>query len=147
MKLKNLHDLLDGQIKDNDNLHRIAISNLADLEKRLIRWWSKKYNTPPKKLDDYTTEELLIEMLEDHYEKNPTTIEEFNASLIKDDWNGKIKDEDQMKEYWKKRSKVDLKKYQTDKKEATDEEIAKALEDIGKSFSVKKDDKEFEDEF
>jgi len=116
---------LKNQLLDNDNLHRIAISNTKDTEKRLIRWWCNHYKQPPKQLDEYTIEELFIEQLEEYYIRYPEKIEEFLGSVNQkqeDDWDGSLDPE--MEKVIKKRLgkvKVDISKYQNENdKDLTD---------------------------
>jgi hypothetical protein len=123
------------------------------------RWWRKKYRTPPKPYDDYTWEELLIEMLEDYYENHPQEAERFLAGAFEIEWDGRTSAvyEKQLKEKNKKffeRNKVDLTKWQT-KKEVTDEEEKSILENLGRKLpgSIKEtkgtlgSGGEFEDDF
>jgi len=138
-QLKKLPLLLKGLQPTNDNLHRIAISNLQDHERRAIRWWCKKYRTPLKPLEDHTIEELIVEMLEDHYEARPSEIERFFESLLIEQggetWNGKMSDEyeRQMQQRLKKLKPVDISKYQSEEKLSAEEE-AKILENLGRDL-------------
>lgn len=136
----------------NDNLHLIAISNLKDDIVKLRRWWSKKYNRPLKEFDDYTYEELVVEMLEDFYEKNPTEADRFMDSVGGKEWDGKMPEEyekeirNNRKNFFKK-NQVDLSKWQTDS-DFDEEDI---IENLGKSLPKSKVDLvgggEFDDDF
>ena len=95
------------QQENNRNLHRIAISNLQDHEKRIVRWWCNKYKVPVKPLEDHTMEELLVEMLEDYYERHPQEIERFydeESAQQEIGWDGRMSDqyESDMKKRLKK---------------------------------------------
>lgn len=156
MKLKRFKE---PPVFNNDNLHRIAISNLRDHERRVIRWWLKKYNQPLKPLEEHTIEELVIEMLEDYYEAHPQEIERFmshDAGLL--EWDGTMSDshEKRMEKVWKKKPQVDLGKFQ-DEKELSEEEEAEILANLGRNLPGSKGPKpkeekveqslEFEDTF
>ena len=159
----NLNLMLRGHLRSNDNLHRIAISNLESDEIKLRRWWAKKYRQPPKPLDEYTIEELYIERIEDFYESYPEKAKEFLESVgaKDDDWDGTLPDElefeiqDRLKKISGKKSV--LAKYQTESDfEATDEQINEILAGLGKNLpgsrqglnsSIITDQNEFEEMF
>ena len=155
VQLKNLSEMLKDKIKNNDNLHRIAISNLRNDEKRLIRWWCNHYRTPPKPLDDYTLEEIFIEQLENHYLKHPDEMINFLPSPIEvDDWDGEFSEETekQLAKMWSrvKTKKVDLSRYQ--KGDVSDEEAEEIISNLGKNLPNSKKnipvtDDEFDDFF
>lgn len=63
------------------NLHLIAISNLQDPNRILIRFMMRKYKTPPKPIMEYTAEEIRVEMLEDYYERHPQEAERLMDSV------------------------------------------------------------------
>lgn len=145
-RLKSLQERLSNLQPTNDNLHRIAISNLRDHERTVIRWWCKKYQTPVKPLEDHTIEELTIEMLEDYYEARPEEIERFFDSLKMEagelDWDGRMPDEYEkaMKKKLDRLNKkrgVNLEKYQSDE-QLTDEEVRDLLANVGKSLPKSK---------
>lgn len=109
--------------------HRIAVSNLDDIERRLIRHWQKKYGQPQKPLNDYTLEELYIEWLEDYYELHPKeanavreTMDQKVSPQLQEEWDGKLSDEMEKdrQEYWERRMKknpnlkVDMDQFKTD---------------------------------
>lgn len=127
---------------NNDNLHRIAISNLSDPERRLQRWWERKFRSPLKAYDDYTYEELLVCMLEDFYENNPSEMDKFSASHIttESDWDGGMPEEYEsqiqksLKGFFNK-NKVDLTKYQSEEEEEDYEDVSD--EDILNDLRIK----------
>jgi len=126
----------------NQNLHLIAISNLEDSSRNLVRFWCKKYKTPEKPLDKYTIEELLIEYLEDFYDTHPVEINKFLATVDagEDDWDGTMPKEYEEQESIKKfiaRNKVDITKYQS-KKELSEKEEEDILNNLGKRLSGSK---------
>jgi hypothetical protein len=143
-KFQNLNELLRDLDFSNDNLHRIAIANVSDSERVLARWWTKKYRTPLKQFVEYTTEELIIEMLEDYYDNNRTEIDRFFDSLTMEaqgEWDGST-DEEYEKGIQKRLSKikkVDISKYQSDKdKELTIKEEEDILASLGRSLPKSK---------
>jgi hypothetical protein len=151
--------MLKGRLVNNDNLHRIAISNLNNDEKKLIRWWCDRYKQPPKQLDDYTFEELYVEQLEHYYSKNPDKISDFfakNSQEEEAEWDGRFDGETERRisSFWSKRKSGTIKKYQTDNREYSDEEIEKMLGSVGKHLPGSKttvekpiDEEEFDDLF
>ena len=152
--LKHLSEFLTrDKLKSNDNLHHIAIDRLKNDEYVLKKWWHKKYGIPPKPLEDYTQEELLLERLEDFYLDNPSKIDEFNNVVEKDEWDGSVPRavKDRL-ERARGKSKSKLEKYQSDSdKNATDEDIEKMISGLGwnlpKSRKVHNMELEFEDTF
>jgi len=136
-----LDDLQWKLSRNNDNLHLIAITNLSDNNHRLKRWWCKKYNTPLKGYEDYTTEELLIEYLEDYYDQNRTEIDRFMASIEAEgygEWDGTMDDEyekDVQARYKKvfEANKADLSKWKSEDK-LTEEQEKKLLANLGKKL-------------
>lgn len=147
-KLLTLHKLLENLELNNDNLHRIAISNIDDTEKTLARWWTKKYERPLKAFEDHTHEELIIEMLEDFYDKNRVevdrfydTIEEEKRKLEYGEWNGQTSKEyeEQVKKILSKRKPVDISKYQSEGDMALTQEQTDAIFDsIGRNLPKSK---------
>lgn len=128
----------------SENYHLIAISNLSDPDRQLQRWWCKKYQMPPRQLEDYTSEELFIEMLEDYYADKPDEIDKFTEGL--DEWDGEMSVEyDQQIKKWRERSKDKnlLAKYDSDV-ELTEEEEKELINNIGKKL-IPSD--EFEEQF
>ena len=125
------------------NLHRIAIANLDDNERMLKRWWTKKYGQPEKPLTDYTMEELLVEHLEDFYEKNPDEIKRFEqrqgTAAADEEWDGSLPPEVEERakrvfEHARKKrggKKVDLEKFRSND-EVSDAEAAKIFDSIGR---------------
>jgi hypothetical protein len=165
-KVLNFHKLLEGVKLSNDNLHRIAISNIVHGERTLERWWQKKYKTSIKHFDDCTREELIIEMLEDFYDNNRTEIDRFYDSLEREklasfkEWDGKTDDEYEIEiqKRLSKFKKIDLSAFQSDKdRELTEEEEASIFNSLGRNLpkSTKKEEKslltlgsdEFDEEF
>jgi|GEM_PF-7120878 len=161
MRTKRLSWLLRHHLPDftNDNLHRIAISNLQDGQRDLERWWAKKYGTPKKAYDEHILEELLIEKFEDYYSQNPDEIARFEDLVAKgkeDDWDGAMSAEHEagIAKWLSKKKKVDLSKYQSND-ELTEEDEKKILDSLG--FNLPKssklvnlgdgDLKEFDDDF
>ena len=151
--LKHLQTLLKGKLQSNDNLHWVAISNLQDEEYKLERWWRKKYKQPPKPLDDYTTEELFIEFLEDFYEKNPEKITEFMQAAECPPEEEKWTVPDHVEELLAKRrtkSKVGgkiAKYFNPNDRNLSDEECQMIFDRIGKAKSKSKEIKIADDEF
>lgn len=133
------------QEPNNKNLHRIAISNLRDHERRIVRWWCNKYKIPSKPLEDHTIEELLIEMLEDHYERHPQEIERFmdeEVSVQEIGWDGKMSDqhEAEMQKRFKRineKNKVDVSKYISDTP-LTEAEEKKIMDGLGMNLPKSK---------
>jgi len=124
------------QVFNNDNLHRIAISNLRDHERRVIRWWVKKYNQPLKPLEEHTIEELVIEMLEDYYDSHPQEVERFlSREAGIQDWDGTMPEEyeKRMAKRWKKKPQVNLDQFK-DEKELSEEEEAEILANLGRNL-------------
>lgn len=130
--------LLNQQAFSNSNLHLIAISNIKDIEKKINRWWRGKYKTPEKQYGQYTIEELVIEQLEDFYEKNPEEINRFLASNgnTEDDWDGTMPT--QYEENIQKnlgrffdKNRVDLSKYKSEE-QVDEKEEKRILENLGR---------------
>jgi len=125
---------------NSDNLHLIAISNVRDKKGRLEKWWRKKYRIPSKQYEDHWTEELIILMLEDYYEENPTEADKMFSSagsrFEEGDFEISEEYEDDMKKTYKKffdRNKIDISKYQSN--EEIDEKEEKAiLDSIGRGL-------------
>lgn len=156
-KRLSLSKLLEGFEYSNDNLHRIAISNIADGDRTLERWWAKKYKTAIKDYNDYIREELIIEMLEDFYDNNRTEIDRFYDSIETQrltqqvgEWDGKTSDEyeREVQKRLKKLKTFDLSSFQSDKdKELTLEEENAILDSLGRNLpksKVKSKEKEKE---
>lgn len=156
-RLDRLSRLLKGFEPKQDNLHRIAISNIEDnFEASAARWWERKFRQPLKAYEDHTIEELAIKMFEDFYDRNPNEIEKFKkGEVVEDEWDGTIDPEHEarVKEKLRKideRNRVDIRRYQSEK-ELSEEEERKILESVGKkklspsSPTIGED--EFEDEF
>lgn len=151
IKPLSLSKLLEGVTLSNDNLHRIAISNIRDGERQLERWWSKKYKTPIRHYNDCVREELVIEMLEDFYDNNRTEIDRFYDSLEKQklaqqgEWNGQTSPEyeTEIQKRLSRFKKVDLSAFQSEKdKELTPEEEARILDSLGRNLPKSKKTKE-----
>ena len=165
IKALNLSKLLEDFEYSNDNLHLIAISNIADSERTLERWWKKKYKTPIKHFNDYIQEELVIEMLEDFYDNNRTEIDRFHHSLEQDkfnkelEWDGRLSPEleAEIQKRYSKMKKVDISAFQSEKdRELTIEEENRIIESLGRNLpnSIKKHEgvgllgsDEFDEEF
>lgn len=147
---------------NNHNLHLVAISNLRDPERQVQRWWTKKYKQPLKPFEEHCTEELLVEMLEDHYERHPDEAERY-LSMVElsydEDWDGEMPEEyeREIQKRLKKAPKVDLSKYQSDE-ELSEEEEKELLENLGRNLPKSKQaqssspiqvlgDDEFEEDF
>jgi hypothetical protein len=129
----------EGAVKSADNFHRIAISNLADRERGLVRWWCKKYRQPQKPLEEMFLEEIYVEHLEDYYERNPDAIAEFKGEKPAgedDDWDGKLPPETEARlKKFHERHKVDLSKYKTAGDEnLTDEQCRAIFDRVGRSL-------------
>jgi chorismate mutase len=141
-KIKTLHLLLQGNAYNNDNLHHIAISNLRDHERQIIRWWKAKYRQPEKPLDEHTIEELMVEMLEDYYERHPVEVDRFLAGASgAPDWDGCMS-ADYEREIQARLKKLnvrpaDLKKYQSDV-ELTPEQEKEIFESLGRNLPKSK---------
>lgn len=119
---------------NNDNLHRIAISNLEDGERGLERWWERKFSKPLKEFHDYTYEELVIAQIEDYYSHNPHEIKKFEMLAERQaEWDGTMpaEHEREMRKRWSKKKQFDLSQWQ-DEKPLTEEEEKRILADLGK---------------
>lgn len=158
MTFKSLAELLRECEWSDENLRRIAISNLSRGERRLIRWWCNKYKTPEKPLMQHTLEEIAIEMYEDYYEARPEEARQFMAALEVEDWDGTMSPEYEAQiqkrlEKINKRNKVDLSKYQNLDEEITPEQEEMILSSLGRNLpksratKPKESDLEFSDEF
>lgn len=129
----------DVDYDDVDNLHLIAISNIQDTQRRLERWWEKKYRTPMRPYNEHTTEELYVEFLEDYYDRNPEEVEKFLNSLKNEpEWDGKMdaEYERQMQARWKKKKQIDLTQFQSDK-QLTEEEEQAIIDNLGAGLTKK----------
>lgn len=154
-QIQSLSEMLKGHLVNDDNLHRIAISNLDDQEKNLIRWWCDHYRQPPKPLNDYTVEELYIERLEHYYSRKPDRIREFlDRDAKEDDWDGRFDDEtEEAIRRQQVKNKVDLSKYQQDSSDISDEEAQRIVDNLGRHLPGSKttvaslEDDDFDDEF
>lgn len=129
---------------DDNNYHEIAISNLQDSEYYLKRWWRKKYQRPSRdRVEDYTFEELYIEMLEDFYEDRPEEVKKFlankNIIVINSEWDGSTTPEYEktIGKILGKHNKNYIEKYQSEE-EISDKEEEKILENLGKKLSGSK---------
>ena len=139
-KIKSLHQLLQGRTYNNDNLHHIAISNLRDHERQIIRWWKAKYKQPEKPLDEHTMEELMVEMLEDYYERHPVEVDRFlEGASNAPEWDGKMSAdyEREIQARLKKIKPVDLSKYQSEV-ELTPDQEKEIFESLGKDLPKSK---------
>jgi hypothetical protein len=159
MKIKYPQTLLSNEGFNNDNLHRIAISNLQDHERQVIRWWCKKYRTPQKPFGEHTIEELIVEMLEDYYERNPQEIGKFvTRTLQEPEWDGTMSPEYEAEiqkrlERINRRNGIDISKFQSDEN-LSDEEAQNIIDNLGRNLPrstmvTKKDEADTisEDEF
>jgi hypothetical protein len=135
--------MLQGHLKDNNNLHRIAISNLNDEEYKLKKWWHNKYKVSPKPLDELTIEEVYIDYLEDWYAKDPSRVEDFyRQSQDFDDWDGELDEvtEQKIAARWAKIKEHHddgdvLARYRTDgDKDLSDVQVDAILRDLGKNL-------------
>jgi len=146
--VKNLQYLLRDLHPNDENFHRIAISNLSDPERRIIRWWVGKYKTPEKPLLDHTIEELYIEMLEDYYEKHPEEAKKFLNSVEEDTWDGTMSPEYEarIQKRLKKKKPVDITKYQS-KVELTPEQEKAIIDGLGTNLPKSKSKNEFDEVF
>jgi len=142
VRIKSLRQRLSHLSFNDDNFHRIALSNLKSPKRRIERWWAKKYRTPAKDFEDHTEEELYIEMLEDFYEKNPKEAKKFWTDMeTKMDigWDGHTSDE--YEESMQRRIEelqrpIDISQYQSDKE--VDSDVF--YEEIDRLFPVTKID-------
>lgn len=146
------------RLVDSSNLHRIAISNLNDRERSLTRWWSKKYKTPVKPLEEHTEEEIYLEHLEDYYERSPKAVDEFfskqsaRQEVHEPEWTGELSPEAEreLQARWarvnaKRKNPVSLAKYQTPGDEnMSDEEVKKIIDSLGKNLPGSRTVKNFE---
>lgn len=139
-----------------DNLHRVAISNLESQEHQLRRWWSKKYKTPPKPLDEYTLEEIFIEHLEDFYERDPRAAKSFAGSVRpEENWDGElgVEVERELEVRWAKINKrrgfdpgKTLAKYQTEAdKDLTSDDFKLIMDRLGRNLPGSKVVRDFGD--
>lgn len=149
LQAQRLQRLFSSQELKNTNLHLVAISNLQNHERRVIRWWCKKYRTPEKPLGDHTMEELLVEYLEDYYENNPKEIQKLLNSIIAEtsEWDGSVSAdyESSMQKRLSKIKKVDLSKWQSDE-ELSPEQEEDIIASLGRNLKKSSQD-EFEEEF
>jgi len=135
---------------DYDNLRCIAISNLKhDNERSLKAWWHRKYRIPPKTINEYTFEELLIEHFEDFYYDNPEKVDEFFDTVknVADDFSVPEQVRHLLGE---RKGEVDISRYQTPGDEdLSDEDCNRIFESIRgvRQIPVKKDKVEFDDTF
>lgn len=152
MKLASLQRLLRNLDLDNvDNLHRIAIENLGDGERRLQRWWAEKYCKPMKAYEEHRIEELTVELLEDFYEKHPEEIQKFLEKEVSEDleWDGSMpaEYERQIKRRLDKinqKNQTQLSKYKSDVT-LTEAEEKELLDGLGRD--LKKSRMEFDEVF
>lgn len=161
LHLVSLQRELENRLINDNNIHRIAISNIKDPKIQLERWWRKKYRIPPKDFEEYTSEELYLEYYEDYYDRYPEKIEEFLAGGIDDEeWDGTHDDPELEAAILKRLTKLNLanpdiiKKYQTPGDEnMSDEKFQDILNNLGKKLPgskkkvKKKDNEEFEDNY
>lgn len=150
---------LARQKPEYDNLRFIAISNLRTENERTLRaWWHRKYQIPPKPIDDYTFEELLIEYFEDFYFENPDKAEEFfKAERRVDEEVDDFEIPSHVAAMLRKRkNKIDISKYQTEGDENLTDDQCKAILDSIRGFTQIKpkiksqkdnDDGEIDDDF
>ena len=160
MRIKPLSFLLRNDVQNfnNDNIHLIAISNINDGERSMERWWERKYKAPLKAYEDHTFEEILVEMFEDYYEKNPAEAQKFIQNIVtkgQDEWEGQMSDEHEAEMQKRFANPELLKKYQSEK-ELTEEEEKKLLDSLGRNLPGSKVTRdlsggdgsgEFDDEF
>lgn len=138
LRIKDWRGLARASICNPDNLHRIAIANLEDEERQLIRWWCKKYKQPEKPLRDYTLEEIFVEYLEDYYEDNPQEATKFLQEVV--EWDGEYDPEverDVQRRLAKINTKkpVDTDKYRSeDDENLTDEQVRAILDGLGRDL-------------
>lgn len=150
-RAKSLSELLRDKSLNNYNLHRIAISNLQSAERQIERWWCKKYKRPLKEYDEHTIEELMIEMLEDYYDKNPQEAKKFlNVAIQEDDWDGSTSPEYEAEIQARlrkinKRNRVDISKYQTPNENVSDEQFEEILRNVGRNLPKSKVSEKKED--
>lgn len=142
---------------NNDNLHRIAISNLSIPERKLERWWERKFRSPLKEYEEHTYEELVIKMLEDYYDKNPEEVSRFEAGEFKDEgWDGTVSKEYEdgvqknLKRFFDKNT-VNLEKYQSedevDENEDALDRLRREIPSKGHPKSVTRNEFEFDEDF
>ena len=135
--------------EDQNNYHTIAIANLQDSEYQLKKWWHKKWNIPPKNFDEYTIEELFVEMLEDYYDNHP---EEINRYLdVEEEWDGTMPESyynDPATKAFHEKHKNDgfLARYQSDE-ELTPEQEKEILDNVGKNLPHSTMTEEFDETF
>lgn len=126
----------NGLEVSNDNLHLIAISNLKNHERKLMRWWCQKYHQPLKPLMDHTMEELVIEYLEDYYEKNPSEIDRLmKAYDHAPEWDGMMSVEHEvgMQKILSRKRQIDLTNFKSDE-ELTPEEEEDIILGLGRNL-------------
>jgi len=143
LKLRNLNWIARHTHYNEDNFHRIAISNLSDSRKKMQRWWENKYQTYSKSFEDHTEEEIYILMLEEYYDTNPSQIERFWESVGSDEWDGETdaEYEREIKQRLKniKGANVDISRFQSEKEVDVD-----IMESLRSSFPS---EDEIDDEF
>lgn len=144
---------LMGQVKpEYDNLRLVAISNIRGNNEQALRiWWHRKYGIPPKPIDDYTFEELLIEYFEDFYVEHPDKADEFMQGVVAIRSVGSEVDmtvPESVKRILAKRKKdVDLSKYKTAGDEDLTDEQCQAIFDSIKGIKQIGPNREIDDDF
>lgn len=96
---------------------------------------------PPKQIEEYTFEELMIEYFEDFYFDNPEKADEFLDRRI-DEQEEFVVPAEVRKMIARRKDKVDLSKYRTEGDEnLSDQECKKILDSIRgvKDFKIPKD--------
>ena len=95
-------------------------------------------------LEEHTYEELMIEMFEDYYDKNPIEADRFMAGAdgLISDWDGRMPDyynevvQKELGEFFDK-NKVDISRYQSEE-ELTSEEEQAIIDNLGKNLPKSK---------
>jgi len=112
-----------------------------------------------KPLNEHTQEELIIEMLEDYYEKNPAEKDKFlkavSQPLLEEKWDGKMSDEyeREMQKRFARKPLVDDSRFKSNEV-LTPEQERDILDNLGRNLpgskrvinQTKRSD-EFEEEF
>lgn len=150
-----LRELVEVRV-DDQQYHRIAVSNLDDPVHALERHWRERYRVPARGLSDYTLEELYVEFLEDYYAVHPKEADALRLAMAAEEpvvsvtrdaegWDGRLPDavEQERQAYWRRRQeqrpylKVDLEQFRSTE-EMTPEKARGYFERVGRGGAAVK---------